>query len=564
MSYINSINVASIKVVEPELKVTLQNASRHFEAFMGDRSIVEPLQESRNSLVEIVGILKLLAIPGALPLASEMLRLLEKIMEQPAKTTDFMLSALSHGFVALPCYIEYVADTQKAAPMLTLDFVNELKAGLREPLSLESDVAGYIAPASVSLAVAGKSRDTELPALVSRLRQMYQIGLVGLIREVNLELKMQLMHRALSRLSQAVGDAGVRTQWILGEAVLEAMLCNDLSLSFTRKRTLSLIDGELRKFEDAPDSREIQAPASLIRELVYLVNLSGCTHTASLEVSQRLSLTPLEVTDRDLQREQSVMQGPNAETIVTMVKALREELAQSREILEIAAQQDGSADLNVLVSLFHRTADILSVVGLKSPGQMLKTMSQTVKSWTEGTNYSRDSLLDVADGLLYVESALSNLSRLDLNFQAQQGDTESKHRLMARSQLDEAQGIVIKEAQAGIAQAKKDINSFIESSFDMAHIGHVIENLVSVRGGLAILSLKKAAAVLTSCIRFVESIQQQGVNEEKAQSILETMADALIALEYYLSEIELHGDAHPRVLAVAEQSLAALGFPVAE
>ena len=45
-------------------------------------------------------------------------------------------------------------------------------------------------------------------------------------------------------------------------------------------------------------------------------------------------------------------------------------------------------------------------------------------------------------------------------------------------------------------------------------------------------------------------------------SILETMADALIALEYYLSEIELHGAVHPSVLQVAEQSLASLGYPV--
>ena len=40
------------------------------------------------------------------------------------------------------------------------------------------------------------------------------------------------------------------------------------------------------------------------------------------------------------------------------------------------------------------------------------------------------------------------------------------------------------------------------------------------------------------------------------------MADALIALEYFLSEIELHSVAPPNVLQVAEQSLASLGFPV--
>ena len=565
MTYIIPLNVTSIKVVEPELNVTIQNASRHFEAFMADRSITDQLLESKTNLSEVVGILKMLEIPGALELANEMVKLIDKIMSAPTKASDFTLSALSHAFVAMPCYIEYVVDTEKVMPILTLEFVNELKAAMRDPLLLESELAEYTGPSEIRLAASGKQKDADLKSLISRQRQMYQIGLIGLIREVNIEMKTQLMHRAMSRLADAVGDSGIRTQWRLGEAILEAMLCGDLQLGFTRKRTLAMLDAELRNFEQAPDSNEILAPERLLKELVYLVNLSGCTHEASAEVVKTLGLSRLEITDKDIQREQSVMQGPNAETIITMVKAIREELAQSREILEIAAQDTSSnADFGVLVALFQRTSDILSVVGLKSLGEVLANLSRKVKSWVEGTSFDRDDLLEIADGLLYIESTLSNLGRLDLNFQQMQDDEESKRRLMAQSQLSEAEAIVIKEAQAGIAQAKKDINSFIESNFDMVHVSSVVENLSSVKGGIAVLDLKQAVAVITSCIKFVQSIIDQGINEEKAQSVLETMADALIALEYYLSEIEMHGDAHPNVLAVAEQSLTALGFPVSE
>lgn len=563
MTDIIPLKVTSIKVVEHELNITIQNASRHFEAFMTDRSIVDQLVESRTYLSEIAGILKMLQIPGASELASEMLKLVDVLIERPERANDFTLSALSHAFVAIPCYIEYVVDTAKAMPVLTLEFVNELKAALREPLILESELARYTPPTQIKLIASGSQKDAELKSLISRQRQMYQIGLIGLIREANIELKMQLMHRAMLRLAEAVGDAEIRTQWRLGEAVLEAMLCGDLDLGFTRKRTLALLDAELRNFEQAPDSTNILASERLLKELVYLVNLSACTHAASKEVFTTLSLSRLPISDREIQREQSIMQGPNADTIITMVKALREELAQSREILEIAAQDTSSnADFNILVSLFQRTSDILSVVGLKSPGQILAKMAQSVQAWVDGAAFDRDNLLEIADGLLYVESTLSNLGRLDLNFKDLQDDDESKLKLMAKSQLGEAEAIVIKEAQAGIAMAKKDINSFIESNFDMIHISSVVENLASVKGAITVLELKQAAAVIASCIKFVASIIAEGINEEKAQSVLETMADALIALEYYLSEVELHGDAHPHVLAVAEQSLTALGFPV--
>ena len=291
MTEITPLNVTSIKVVEPELNVTIRNASRHFEAFMVDRSITDQLVESKTYLLEIVGILKMLKIPGASELAGEMLKLLDNLIENPGKASDFTLSALSHAFVAMPCYIEYVVDTEKAMPVLTLEFINELKAALREQLIFESELSEYSAPAEIKLIANGKEKDAELKSLISRQRQMYQIGLIGLIREANIELKTQLMHRAMSRLADAVGDAEIRTQWLLGKAVLEAMLCGDLELGFTRKRTLALLDAELRKFEQSPDSNEILAPERLIKELVYLVNLSGCTHEASSEVSQALSLS---------------------------------------------------------------------------------------------------------------------------------------------------------------------------------------------------------------------------------------------------------------------------------
>ncbi len=50
---------------------------------------------------------------------------------------------------------------------------------------------------------------------------------------------------------------------------------------------------------------------------------------------------------------------------------------------------------------------------------------------------------------------------------------------------------------------------------------------------------------------------KNGIEDEQTQHLAETMADVLIALEYYLSEIELYGVAPASALDVAEQSLAA-------
>jgi hypothetical protein len=557
------VKVAAIKVVQFELNASLQKAARHFEAFISDRSAHDQLTESLSALTDIAGILKMLVMPGASQLAQEMIHLLKQVMSEPEKANDFSLSALSHGFVGMPCYLEYIVDRQQAIPALVLPFINEIRAALRQVIIFESQQADFTAN-DVLLVDNQAHSDDDLAALTKRLRQMYQIGLIGLLREENLELKIQLMHRALSRMAKSLGSSENRTQFRVAEAVLEGFLSGSLELNFTRKRTLSLFDAEFKALasqESAPQA--LQTNKALLNELVYLTQLSYTQHPASKEVIAVFQLEKPELTDSLLQRERAIMQGPNAETILTMVAALREELAQSKEVLEIAAQDSsGSGDFGNLVALFQRTSDILSVVGLKTPSQILADLKNRVKAWTEGQQYDRDGLLVVADGLIYIESVLSNLSRLDLNFKDSDADDSSKLALMMKSQFNEAQAIVLRESQAGIALAKKDINSFIESDFDMAYINNVAEGLISVQGGLRMLHFNDASAVLDSGIRFIQATVKNGVDQQQAQNMLETMADALIALEYYLSEMELHAAPPPNVLQVAEQSLASLGYPV--
>lgn len=553
-------SVTSIKIVSSELNATLQSASRHFEAYMTDRNAAEQLNECRTVLAEITGVLKMLNIPGALLLVQEMLALTDLLIKEPARANDFSLSALSHAFVAMPCYLEYVLDKEQAIPALTLVFVNELRAARRESIVLESELTQYALTGAIDLAGSGDAQVDK--ALIVRLRQMYQVGLIGLIREDNTQLKLQLMHRAMQRLANASGQWQVRGQWLIATAVLEALLSGDLALNFTRKRTLSMVDALLRQFEQTISS-ELSDNNKLLTELVYLVNLSRCTHSAASEVAQRLSLIPLTVSDKQLQQERHVMQGPNAETISMMVVALKEELAHCKEQLEVAAQDmEGSVDFVQIANVFHRTSDIFSVIGLNSPSQVLRNMNEIVRSWVEDGAFDKEQLPIVADNLLYVESALHKLSRFDLNFEDQQSDEEAKRALMARSQLDEATQIVIQEAQVGIAEAKKEINSFMESNFDRSHLEVALEALLSVRGGLTVLGYKRAAAVLASSVKFIQANLDSASDEQTAMAILETMADALISLEYYLSEIELHGHAADNILQIAEQSLAALGFSV--
>jgi len=383
---------------------------------------------------------------------------------------------------------------------------------------------------------------------------------VGLLREEDPKLKMRLMHRAVARLATIVGSAPVRTQWRLTEAVLEGLLSGDLALNYTRKRVLSLVERELGKFEEDCSNPAITASRALLNELVYLVNLCTKRHRACSEVFKRLGLKRLSVTDRVFQQEKTVLLGPDTETILTMAKALREEVSTSQDIVDLASRGlAGASDIAPLILMFQHTADILFVVGLRTPGEILLKIKNKIEAWVQHAEYSRDNLLEIADGLLYVETVLDNLSRGDLDFHRTQSE-QTRLAVIAKSHRDEAGLAVVREAQVSLTAIEKDINAFVESGYKISHMRRVGATLGSVRGAVRILELDRAAVVLFDFQKLVLSVTRKKVGKKNIQSVLEVLADGLMAVEYYLSELELHGVAQSRILDIAEQSLATANF----
>src|SRR5690606_24846904 len=130
------------------------------------------------------------------------------------------------------------------------------------------------------------------------------------------------------------------------------------------------------------------------------------------------------------------------------------------------------------------------------------------------------------------------------------------------SQIHEAEHLVIEEAESGLGMIKRALNSYVESNYDVGHIKNVASTLITVRGAMQVLNLPRATKVVAACERFV-SKALLGSNQVAAiEHMLETFADAVISLEYYLDAIKSDKDADTSVLQVAEESLQALGYPI--
>ncbi|MFY8135887.1 MAG: Hpt domain-containing protein, partial [Aquimonas sp.] len=137
----------------------------------------------------------------------------------------------------------------------------------------------------------------------------------------------------------------------------------------------------------------------------------------------------------------------------------------------------------------------------------------------------------------------------------QTASTDTLPRAEARKVLE----AVLKEAQSNFAQAKQCFVAFVESNWDHAQLADVPRLLEEVAGANRMLDLPDSAELLSAVGRFtaVELVQHRRV--PNAQQ-MDTLADALASLEYYLESVRDQRGERGKILELARERLAQLGY----
>lgn len=566
MSTTETLNLASLKMVQDELVATIEQSAVRLEQFSQDRNNGEILQSCIEGIKQIRGILSLIQLRGLDLLADELVTHITDITLGDDLKIDAKLELLTSSFFVLPRYLEYCSQTARSMAMLLIPHINELRFARKASLLPES----YFFPLTNikshrQLTVSAQSLPEDLSELVRRLRHMYQTALLNVLKSVQTKPSLAMMTRALQRLEAATAGSSLSNFWWLCGTALAAMNEKNMRLTKSRKMIFSAIEREIKRFQfEGKAVLEREVDQSLQKELLYLLALAHSEQPQSVAVLAAFGVGPIGYSEAELIREMEFLNGPSANTISSMVTVLTDELHSTKNILERAAQ--GGAELlndsPELLETLKKVADILAIVGLVSPSDSLKQEIEKIAEWQANRSpVTPDELLQVADTMLYVESTIAGLNNANLSDEKlAKINALSRDAAMTNNQIAEAEKIVIEEAEVGLATVKRALSAFAESNYDKGHIQNIPGILDSVRGGMFVLGLSRGAKVLAGCIRFVEDDLLAADQQPAIQHLLETFADAVISLEYYLDALKLNKSADTAVLQIAEESLQALGY----
>ncbi|PAU57725.1 ferrous iron transporter B [Pseudomonas sp. PIC25] len=551
----------SLSMVRDELFVTMEEAEQSLEHFIAERNNGSLLQQAVESLHQVRGTLNLIELAGAELLAQEILQQATDIPAGAGAERDGQLSALSNALHVLRRYLENVEASRQEMPELLLPAINDLRqAGAQPPLPESFFFSARLDQPRPRIAASTLDSAARVEE-GRRLRHMYQVGLLGFIREQSIQASLKLMARAVARLdSLFANDPRGRLCWVAA-AALEAQVEGQLLARKSRKQLFSRVDRELKQLLANP---QYEVPRSLLKELLYLVALADSRGPLASEVRNVFGLTPLPFTDQMLEDEYQRLSGPGQAVMRSLSTAIREELASVKDSLDLLGR--GTAQPESLVTLhaqLGKLAKTLGMVGLSSAGNALQVQLPIVVSWSEGASADGDALNKLADAVLYVEGMVASLERGGRHEPRPQTQPGQEAESFASHQLTEARIVVIDEAKAGLALAKRAITAYLESNGDKMHLANVPFSLQAVRGGLWFLGQERAALLVGSCADYIQT-QMLESQQMPSEQMLETLADALTSLEYFLEGgAMLRRDSESSVLDLAAESVRALGLPVA-
>jgi chemosensory pili system protein ChpA (sensor histidine kinase/response regulator) len=550
--------------VRGEIQETLNQAQQALEAFVDNPDDSTRMRFCQTYLHQVYGTLQMVEFYGAALLAEEMEKLAQALLDGRVSRLADAQETLMRAILQLPPYLDRVQASRRDLPLVLLPLLNDLRASRGESLLSETslfkpDIAGAASHGAVPDSV---FEDPNFPALARKIRQMYQIALLGVIRGENLASNYGFMAKVFTKLKHVSGDAAMAPLWEVSSAMVEGLSLGAIHPGTSVKSVLGQLDRLLRVLAAEGASVLAKAPPSeLMKNLLYYIAKSDAAGPVIGKVRERYRLGDALPSDELISSERAKMSGPDQAAMVSVVAALSEELNKVKDALEAFVhndEKDGSK-LKPQSQTLKQVADTVAVLGLGQPRKLVEDQLAVIDAIAAGKQPAdRALLMDVAGALLYVEATLQGMTSERRNV-----DRDGALAVVP-DHVQKARDAVIRECRAGLEEAKDGIVEFIASQWQKSHLADVPDKLSAVRGGLGMILLTRPAAVLRQCVNYInERLLPEGAGKPEWRS-MDTLADAITSVEYYLERITDDPESGDDMLDLARNSVAMLGYPIGD
>ncbi|MFC4260478.1 chemotaxis protein [Marinobacter lacisalsi] len=553
----------SFDLVKSEIEQTIRNAETSLERFQENRESGEDLQNCVDYLNQLRGIFVLVELRGGTLLCKEAVMVANDVPVGASDDKNILLTTLNSSLFILRRYVEYYHQQREDHPELLLPIINELRVARGEQPHPESYFFELDTEKRPDFCLGTSTQPLELSedefeTYARRMRLMFQVALIGVIRERNEVVSKRLIARASRGFARLCGDGQLKQLWCLLMVVADTMTDRTMGFNKARKRLLMRIEKYSRDmvYVGRTAARRTLDDA-IIRELVYLLYRSGSGNQEVQRILGAWKLAPSDYPESMMEAHRKRLYGPGADVLKSLSTALQDELNQLKDRLDIIERgiEPDLSELSTIADSLNRLSNTLNMLDLNQLADIARDEAERLRTWEHaGALPAEDELYSLADAVLGIENAVQQMVSRGITSET---DALAIARPDTREEslyIREAIIVVGDEARSALTLAKRAITAFVESDYDKLHLANLPHTLHSIWGGLLLSGDPDAADVMERVSRSIQS-RLLDVKEPPGNAVLESLADALTSLEYYIETIGTRDNRNPDLLKLAESSL---------
>ena len=534
---------ASLLVISREVAAELNEARAGLEAF-GDKPQDRGALHRFAAHIHLArGALRLAEVYGGALLAEEMehvARYVDAHSGEGRADTDG-LDALMRAMEQLPAYVERVATGARDIPLVLLPLLNDLRAvrgaallseGTLLMLNLRSE-----AQARPSSPYAG---DRELAELARKLRPRFQLALLGWIRGEKVDDSLHHLAEIAAQFQQAASTQPLFQLWWVVGALLEALRAGGIEATASVKRLLGHVDRETRRLAEQGELKYAETPpVDVLNNLLYYIAQSTQAGPVVTEVRQSFGLDDMVATHAvDSAEAADTLSAPSVRLMRTVAAAIREDLTRTKDVLDIFVRKGATQvdDLAPQLEMLRKISDTLGVLGLGALRARVEGELEALKAIVERRMAPDDAaLLGIAAALIAVEDSLdSQLLRLILP-STDKADASGDE--PTDEEFRQVQEAVLRECIVNMARIKEAVTHSLSAPAEAQGLDQVPQLVRGITAGLLMLGKQRAVEVMEHVGRALGNIVRP-VEGSLAPARLERLADAVVAVEYYMETLQ--------------------------
>lgn len=546
--------------VKSEIEETLGQARSCLEEYIKNTNDSSKIRFCLTHLHQVFGSLQMIEFHGAALLAEELESLCQGLLNGSVPKSDDTVEILMQGILQLPDYLEKIQETRQDIPSLILPLLNDLRATRGE--SLLSGTALFNPNLQAGSEVAKVDQNSADPTedvtnILRKIRLTYQKSLVGIIRNQDLANNLGTIAKVFTKLENLSREKTASQLWWVAGALVEGLANGGIKLGVSTQLLLGVLDRHIKNIvESGKGGLSEAAPVELLKNLLFYVGRIENDSPRIKAVKQAYQL------DMAFDQTSGALVS-DREALGFASEAIAEDLSGIKEKLDIFMNNKNRnvLELKKVIPALKKLSDTLAVLGMGSQRKLMQEQVETL-DWCV-KNPSDDSLntklLDIAGSILYLEASLTAFRNADEDgFKA----LADKGMVVSPEQLNEAQNAVIRESREGLEEIKDAIVNFMVSQWDKQCLVNVQKTLSAVRGGLMMVPLARPSSILGQCTSYIKE-KLIDTDEKPAWDDMDTLADAISGVEYFLECLSEDSHADESVLDIAAESISKLGYPVA-